>query len=100
MPYVCCSSSHPWPLRAVEIDVRPGDQYKELGTRYAPDTRQGLMFCFPCSPLSNPEVRALLEKLCYRVDALGRPMRYCWLWASVICETWLTSTRRKDPRRQ
>ncbi|GAB5356409.1 hypothetical protein AAMO2058_000287500 [Amorphochlora amoebiformis] len=33
-------------------------------------------------PTQDKEVRALLEKLCYRVDALGRPMRYCWLWAS------------------
>mmetsp|Transcript_8479 Transcript_8479/g.16679 ORF Transcript_8479/g.16679 Transcript_8479/m.16679 type:complete len:584 (-) Transcript_8479:702-2453(-) len=33
-------------------------------------------------PTQRKDVRALLEKLCCRVDAMSRPMHYCWLWAS------------------
>mmetsp|Transcript_317 Transcript_317/g.450 ORF Transcript_317/g.450 Transcript_317/m.450 type:complete len:756 (+) Transcript_317:296-2563(+) len=33
-------------------------------------------------PTQHKEVRLLLERLCCRVDAITRPMQYCWLWAS------------------
>uniref|UniRef100_A0A7S4DJP8 Uncharacterized protein n=3 Tax=Lotharella globosa TaxID=91324 RepID=A0A7S4DJP8_9EUKA len=33
-------------------------------------------------PTQRKDVRILLERLCCRVDAMSRPMHYCWLWAS------------------
>mmetsp|Transcript_12128 Transcript_12128/g.18101 ORF Transcript_12128/g.18101 Transcript_12128/m.18101 type:complete len:448 (+) Transcript_12128:119-1462(+) len=33
-------------------------------------------------PTQDKDVRVLLERLCCRVDAMVRPMRFCWLWAA------------------
>jgi len=33
-------------------------------------------------PTQHKEVRLLLERLCCRIDAITRPLQYCWLWAT------------------